>query len=277
MLLLAGILPSVTGVGVLTGAAPNPGFLGGNDASTQQIEAAFNTVSNNGHGSSFYEQGSPQVFSSSWIKQLDAMFGNVTPAAPVAAPIQAPAVSQPLPAVAPNNVNMIATPLIWSPVPGSATDPNAYTATTNPTAAPIGAGTPSMSAPNPNPAVTGDPTTTTASTATTGQNLASAAPGTVLGDLLASLSNAGGNSGTYNGSGGGAVSIPPSTVLPTSSGGSSVPSTSSSTAANPTSVTDMIVIGVIASLVAAALWYFFSHHDSFKGIGNSLKTLEKKV
>jgi hypothetical protein len=251
----AAVAPS--GLDFTTGAGSNPDFLGGATASTQMIDAAFNTVSNNGHGSGFYEQGSPQVFASSWIAQLDRLFNPVSPAA---APAAAP------PAAAPPVANVITAPAITQAVPGL------LTAASNPTAAPIGAGTTAMPAPNPNPAVTGDVNTTTATTATTGQNLASGAPGTVLGDLLSALTNGGGSS---NGSG--SVSIPPSAILPTdttfpsttgSSGGigSTSSATPSTASASSPSMSNMIVIGVIASLIAAAIWYFAIHHGTLKGL-----------
>ena len=266
-----GVTTAPSGLDFTTGAAPNPSFMGGATATTQMIDAAFNTVSNNGHNSSFHEQGSPAVFAASWIAQLDALFSPASTAAPAPAPAAAP----------------IATPIAAAPtpLPGTSTaggtpngNPNQYTAPSNPTAAPIGAGTPAMSAPNPSPAITGDPTTTSATTATTGQNLASADPSTALGALIAAMTNSTAN--TAGATGG--VSIPPSAILPTdtsggfsgtsgTSGGISTPtSTASAPAASSTSMTDMIVIGVIASLIAAAIWYFAIKHGSLKGLEKEL-------
>ena len=249
---VAGSPVAPSGLDFTTGANPNPDFLGGSTATTQMIDAAFNTVSNNGHNSSFYEQGNPSVFASSWIAQVDALFN------PVSSQATSPVVAQ-APAATPAPV--ATNPIAAAPLPVAGTT----TAPSNPTAAPIGSGTAAMPAPNPNPDVTGDVNTTTATTATTGQNLASADPGTVLGQLLAAISNSGAGAGSGTS---GSVSIPPSAIVPTDTSGGATSGTTTGTSSP--SMTDMIVIGVIASLIAAAIWYFAIKHGSIKGLEKEL-------
>jgi hypothetical protein len=223
---VAGATVAPSGLDFSTGATQNPGFLGGNDASTQQVAAVVDKYYGN---NTSYAQGAPGLIAA--INNLfTSVAGGYTAPAPVAATPQ---------------------PQTATPVVGVAT------------------GTSSNPSTNPNPAVTGDVNTTTATTATTGQNLATADPNSVLGQLLNALTNGGSTPlGASTG-----VSLPPSTILPTDSSGGSTTSGSgsgSSTSNTPTSMTDMIVIGVIASLVAAAIWYFAIHHGS-------LKALEKDV